>query len=266
MKKKLRLLIAISICIIVSIPLFAACNKDEPKSDFSDQNFEYCLNSDDGNTVTLSKLKNQGLENATIPSTVTNNGTEYKITQIGQAAFAPTPKGVTIKDMFNYDSKNEESNLTLKSIQFQENSNIKIIQGRAFEKCKAVENLVLPKSLITIKGFAFYKMQNLQTLALPENLTIIDDFAFAYCKNLKKITFETEKADKIPQLGISVFKYYVSKDASIFQSKNPYKVFDNLKIEFKNEAVKQSFINAKNSNDRKIKKWSDYQNHFFVEA
>lgn len=99
-----------------------------------------------------------------VPETVTNNGTEYSVTTIGESAF----KGSAVTSVSMPES-------------------ITSIDYDAFYECKNLESVTLPESLTTLDYDAFSGCQNLESVALPESLTTLGDYAFSSCKLLKTI-------------------------------------------------------------------------------
>lgn len=99
-----------------------------------------------------------------IPETVTNNGTEYSVTTIGEYAFQGS---------------------AVTSVSMPEC--ITSIGTGAFYGCKNLESVALPESLTTLGSEAFSGCQNLESVTLPETLTTLGYSAFKACKLLKTI-------------------------------------------------------------------------------
>lgn len=68
-------------------------------------------------------------------------------------------------------------------------SNIVEIEKNAFYMCHELQNIHLPKTLITIGDYAFAGCSKLSSIVLPEGLQKISQFAFLDCENLSKICF-----------------------------------------------------------------------------
>ena len=65
--------------------------------------------------------------------------------------------------------------------------NLKKLGEDAFSNA-GIETIELPQDIKTIERCAFYVCENLQTIILPENLEIIKELSFAHCKSLKSIS------------------------------------------------------------------------------
>ena len=63
---------------------------------------------------------------------------------------------------------------------------VKIIEKRAFYRCKELKNIVLPDSITEIGEEAFY-FCGMEEIELPANLKNICDSAFFRCKNLRTV-------------------------------------------------------------------------------
>ena len=100
-----------------------------------------------------------------IPETVTNNGTEYSVTKIGEFAFQGSavtsvsmPKSIT--SMGKY----------------------------AFSGCQNLESVVLPESLTTFGSYAFSSCKSLKAIKIPSVVTTITDRCFSGCSSLESVT------------------------------------------------------------------------------
>ena len=67
---------------------------------------------------------------------------------------------------------------SLRSIRFEDGTEITTIGDEAFSGCKALSEVVLPNRLTRIGNKAFYQCKSLQSLHFPESLTSIGDYAF----------------------------------------------------------------------------------------
>ena len=83
-----------------------------------------------------------------------------------------------------------ESCKSLKSITFEEGSQVTKIDYVAFFCCSSLENITIPNRVETIGVDAFNGCASLTSITIPESVTIIRMGAFANCKNLSSITFE----------------------------------------------------------------------------
>ena len=107
-----------------------------------------------------------GLTTATIPETVTNNGTTYSVTRIGDDAFygCHTLTSVTIPN------------------------SVTSIEDYAFSGCYALTSVTIPNSVTSINDGAFLGCYALTSVTIPNSVTSIGRGAFEYCFSLTSIT------------------------------------------------------------------------------
>lgn len=253
--------IALSICALILTVIiaatFSACNNETVEFDFNDETYGYLLNSDGENTVTLAHLSNKQLKDAVIPALVVYEGKTYTITQIGEAAFAPKPDGVTLKEAFNYDSSLDEKNEYLETVTFAEGSQVTTIGGRAFEKCKSLKSIVFPQTLETIKGFAFNKCA-LVSITIPKSVKLIDNYAFCNNLELKTVTLQSSDIASLPKVGAAAFKWFDKSKVQMFGGEDVYPLIDNLKINVASNEVLNAFKSLSSSTTMEYRNWSDY--------
>ena len=115
-----------------------------------------------------------------IPSSVTNNGTTYSVTSIGEGAFEGC------------------SSLTSVTIP---NSVTSIGEG-AFYECSELTSVTIPNSVTSIGDYAFYECSGLTSVTIPNSVTLIGEGAFLSCIGLTSIV---SKATVPPALGNEVF-------------------------------------------------------------
>lgn len=188
-----------------------------------------------------------------VPETVTNNGTEYSVTTIGESAFKGSavtsvsmPESITSIDYDAfYECKNLESvtlpeSLTtldydafnscqsLKTIKIP--SGVTAIPGSCFYCCSSLESVTIPEGVMTIGEYAFCGC-NLNALTLPSTITSIGNEAFLYNNNLKSIICN---AATPPTLGYNAFSiniYPVIKvpisSIAAYRKASGWKVFTN---------------------------------------
>ena len=100
-----------------------------------------------------------------IPETVTNNGTEYSVTKIGEFAFQGS---------------------AVTSVSMPEG--ITSIDYNAFKGCQNLESVTLPESLTTLGSYAFYSCKLLKTIKIPSGVTAIPGQCFDGCSSLESVT------------------------------------------------------------------------------
>ena len=115
-------------------------------------------------TVTSGTNKYTGV--VIIPPTVTNNGTSYSVTSIGNSAFYYC------------------SNLTSVTI----SSSVTTIGNYAFEYCSNLSSITIPNSVTSLGKYVFNGCTALTDITIPTSVTSISDHAFAYCSSLESIT------------------------------------------------------------------------------
>lgn len=100
-----------------------------------------------------------------VPETVTNNGTEYSVTKIGEYAFLGS---------------------AVISVSMPEC--ITSIDYNAFSGCQNLESVTLPESLTTLGKRAFGGCQSLKTIKIPSGVTAIPGYCFNGCVSLESVT------------------------------------------------------------------------------
>lgn len=101
-----------------------------------------------------------------VPETVTNNGTEYSVTKIGEYAFQGS---------------------AVTSVSMPEC--ITSIGQYACNECGSLETVVLPTNLDDFSGWRIFRnCRNLKNIAIPENVTEIPNGTFINCSSLAAIT------------------------------------------------------------------------------
>ena len=109
----------------------------------------------------------QGLTTATLPETVTYNGTTYSVTSIGGEAFS---------------SCSSLTSITLPN-------SVTSIRGWAFWGCSSLTSITIPNSVTSIGSGAFYDCLSLTSITLPYSVTSIRDDAFYGCTSLTKTNY-----------------------------------------------------------------------------
>jgi len=127
----------------------------------------------------------------------------------------------------------------LKSVKF--GNSVKSIQKWAFYYCDAIEDIILPDSLISISDFAFCNCSGVVNLKFGNNLTLIGNNAFDGCDSLKEfvipesVTHISERAFCCLELD----KVVILSDRCIIE-KNAFKHCDDLsELFFKNMSMEQ---------------------------
>jgi hypothetical protein len=115
----------------------------------------------------------------TIPARVTDSGTTYDVTAIGDKAFYNCAglTGITLPD------------------------SVTSIDDEAFEGC-SLTNITLPSKVNSIGDWAFSNCSSLSSITLPDSMTSIGDYAFYYCTDLTSITLP----DSMTSIGYDAFE------------------------------------------------------------
>ncbi|MGM9819841.1 MAG: leucine-rich repeat domain-containing protein [Candidatus Onthomorpha sp.] len=119
-----------------------------------------------------------------IPSSVTNNGTTYSVTSIGDAAFSDC------------------SGLTSVTIP----NSVTSIGERAFASCSGLISVTIPNSITSIGDYAFYLCRGLTSVTIPNSVTSIADYAFWGCSGLTSVTIP----NSVTSIGEWAFSYCIS--------------------------------------------------------
>lgn len=132
---------------------------------FESAGIYYNITGDNTVEVTYSDRDNNTYSGSiSVPETVTNNGTEYSVTTIGESAF----KGSAVT-----------------SVSMPEG--ITIIGFEAFSGCQNLESVALPESLTTLGIRTFEGCKSLKTIKIPSKVTAIPDRCFVYCSSLESV-------------------------------------------------------------------------------
>ena len=134
--------------------------------DFESAGIYYNITGNNTVEVTYSDRDNNTYSGSvSVPETVTNNGTEYSVTTIGEYAF----QGSAVTSVSMPES-------------------ITSIGTSAFSGCQNLESVTLPESLTTLGSSAFYSCKLLKTIKIPSGVTAIPERCFSTCSSLESVT------------------------------------------------------------------------------
>ena len=161
-----------------------------PEGTLIDGNFAYGVTDDENNEVEAFCPSSNTLKSVQIPATITDeNGTEYKVTSVGNKAFYKNTKitSVTI------------------------GNNVKSIEDYAFYGCKNIKTLKIGKGVEIIGNSAFRKCTKLTSVTLPKSIDSLGKNVFYGCSKLKTITINANsvvdiKANAIKGISKAVIK------------------------------------------------------------
>ena len=118
-------------------------------------------------------------------SEVTHDEVTYKVTEIGDYAFASRwITGVTIPEGIESIGESAFYNSSFTSVSLP--STVKSIGVNAFSDCKQLVNLTLNEGLLTIGNYAFNRCTSLITITIPSTITTLDN-AFVGCSFITKV-------------------------------------------------------------------------------
>lgn len=148
---------------------------------YDDKNSKANVSIDDTTkeAVYNSSLADENQTSVSIPSTVSINGTTYKVTSFNAASFA--------------------GNTTVTSISV--GSNITTIPNGAFAGCTALKSVSMPSSLTTIGNDAFSGCTALTSVSIPSSTVVIGDNAFAGCTALTSVSIPSS----VTSIGANTF-------------------------------------------------------------
>lgn len=159
----------------------------------------YKINGDHAEVTYKDDSYNSYSGDITIPSAVTFNGQQIKVTSIGHDAFricnllksVVVPYSVTKIGISAFYKCPLLAKVVL-------TDNIEEIGDAAFSDCKSLKNIVLPKKLKKVQGFSG---SGIESIVVPEGVETIDQIAFYRCESLKKVSLPTTLTD----IGMGAF-------------------------------------------------------------
>lgn len=146
---------------------------------FIADNMRYTILSETDCTVSLSGSVQQPAGEFSIPSSVTNLGKSYAVTEIGKYALMSCKKltSVTIP------------------------SSVTVIGELAFAHCYMLTSVPIPASVTRIERLAFYDCTKLTAISIPASVTEIGDGPFKNCTSLEYIRVENGNPNYISEDG-----------------------------------------------------------------
>ena len=166
--------------------------------DFQSGDLYYNITSDTSVEVTyqdfLSSNNYFGLTTATIPETVTYNGKNYSVTNIGNDAFSRCT-GLTYITIPN---------------------SITSIGDYALSGCSGLKSITIPNSVISIGNNAFNQCSGFTSITIPNSVTNIGNNVFSQCSSLTSITIP----NSLISIGKNIFSFCDSLISIIVENGN----------------------------------------------
>ena len=153
-------------------------------------------------TIEVTSGAYYSLTTATIPESVTYNGTTYIVTSIGDSAFwyCSSLKSISIPDGVTSIGEAAFSNCSfLTSINIP--SSVTNIGRLAFVSCSSIVSITISNMVTKIDDYVFAGCSSLASISIPNSVTSIGNSAFSSCSSLTSITIP----NSVTRLGDGVF-------------------------------------------------------------
>jgi len=152
--------------------------------DFTAYNLQYVITSS-----TTAKVVGHVLASPSgsyeIYGTVTNEGTTYQVTEIGEGAF---------------ENCDKITRITI-------NENVVTIGENAFSGCSAMASVTIPNTVTNIGSCAFVNCSSLTEVVIPNSVTYVGGLAFAYCSALTSVDLgENCRFNDSSRWSVNIFK------------------------------------------------------------
>ena len=147
---------------------------------------KYLLNEEN---LTAEVIQKKGYEgDFIIPETVVFKKVTYRVTSIGEWAFANCDyiTSIVIPDGVTSIGNNAFAHCTsLTSIAIPDG--VTSIVEYAFEYCSSLTSIVIPDGVTCIGNFAFHNCSSLTSIVIPDGVTSIGEWAFKGCSSLTSV-------------------------------------------------------------------------------
>ncbi len=203
--------------------------------DFVVDGIYYNILSSDDKTVEVTYKSPSGCsysDDLIISETVTYEGTEYRITAIGDYAFMGCTELTSVIISKSVTSIGIYAFLNcwgLTSITIPES--VATIGDYAFELCSGLTSITMPESVTTIGNYAFENCRGLTEITIPNSVTTIGNEAFLNCENLKNLRIEdgsetltiNTSSTSTPFDGCPLDIVYLGRNISYSNSYSPFR-------------------------------------------
>lgn len=216
----------------------------------------YILNEDKTATVTCKNYKLESYKgNVVIPSSICVDGIDYKVTRIGEYAFAECDiNELVIGENIKYIEPGFLE-CSIQTLKFVQPSSLEEILPWGFNACIVNDIIELPMGLKTIGECAFQTIHTAR-IDIPSSVDHIDSMAFNAATNLKAVCVHWKDESELPwlspydhifsQCNLDEISLYVPKGtASIYANAPQWK---DLKI----EEYDESGVNEMNVDERDV--------------
>jgi Flp pilus assembly protein protease CpaA len=166
----------------ILILLFAAMLAGQAwaQTTFEIGDLKYVVTDETNHYVTAGQGSTEPTGALSIPSTVTNGGTTYTVTSIGNSAFAYC------------------SGLTSVIIP----TSVSSIGDDAFDGCNGLTSVTIPNSVTSIGDGAFWGCNDLTSVTIPNSVIYIGNYVFVSCSKLIEINIESGNTAYTSEEGV----------------------------------------------------------------
>ena len=181
--------------------MFAAIYEGEPQ-ETEVGGLKYLYLSDSHEAIVVAGDYSE-METVTIPATVTINGNNYQVKEIGAAAFRDCWRIQSITIENGIEKIGDNAFQWCSSAEYGElPSSIRIIGDQAFWGCYRLTDLVLPEGVQSLGREAFNDCDQLQKVTLPSTISSIGERVFNSCDVLTTVVSHINEPFTI---GLNVF-------------------------------------------------------------
>ena len=182
-------------CIVFLLTYSVLCSLGAPQEELNDDSFlDFEILDEQNKTCRLKVCVLKKTMGVVVPETVAISGKTYKLTTIGDRAFA------------NYGCQIHLTQIILPPT-------ITTIEESAFYNCDSLKEIIFPKSLTTIGRWAFYDCDGLEKVSFPDSVTNIGCAAFSHCDKLLVVTLPNS------ELEVEEFAFETSPLSHVFVPK-----------------------------------------------